>query len=316
MALLLAGCTGVQSALDPAGRDAEAMADLFTWMTAGSLVIWAGVVWLAIALPRRSALEEGGSARWLIIGGGVALPLVVLTILLVFGVGQLPRALAAGEPDQPAIEITGRQWWWRVRYVEAGHPPVELANEIRLPVGRRLDTRLTSDDVIHSFWVPSLAGKMDMIPGRVTRLALEPTRTGVFRGACAEFCGLSHARMNLMAVVLAEDEFGEWLRAQRQPARVPTDPAAVRGGQLFLTSGCPACHTIRGTEARGVLGPDLTHVGSRLTLAAGMMPVGVETLERWITATDQIKPGVHMPAFSALDDAAAGNLAAYLAQLQ
>ena len=314
--LLLTGCDGPQSALAPAGRDAERVADLFLWMSVAFAIVWAAVVALAVLVTRWPGLGDGRGARWLIIGGGVVLPVVVLTALLVFGVAALPGMLAAGEAGQPVIEITGRQWWWRVRYLEPGQPPVELANEIRLPVGRRLDTRLASDDVVHSFWVPALAGKMDMLPGRINHLALEPTRTGVFRGACAEFCGLSHARMHLHAVVVEAAEFESWLRAQRQPARPPADAVGTRGAEVFASRGCPACHTIRGTEAPGTLGPDLTHVGSRLAVAAGVLPMGADTLKQWITGTDTLKPGVHMPAFLAMDDAAATDLAAYLAQLQ
>jgi cytochrome c oxidase subunit II len=311
----IVGCAGAQSALAPAGRDAERLARMFMWMTAGSVVIWVAVIAVALWARHWSDVHAERSGRALILGGGVVFPLIVLTGLLLFGVADLPATLAPGH-DRITIEVTGRQWWWRVRYVEPGYEPVELANEIRLPVGRRIDTRLRSDDVIHSFWVPALTGKMDMIPGRTNRLALEATRTGVFRGACAEYCGLAHARMNLAAVVVQSGEFEQWLRAQRAPARPSTDPVAQRGAAEFMTRGCSVCHTIRGTTAVGRLGPDLTHVGSRLTLAAGLLENDREQLVRWITHTELLKPGVHMPTFASVPPPVVDALATYLSELQ
>ena len=160
---------------------------------------------------------------------------------------------------------------------------VELANEIRLPVGEPVEFQLESPDVIHSFWIPSLGGKIDMIPGRVNRLALEPTRTGIFRGVCAEYCGTSHALMSFYVVVLEQEDFAAWLAHQHAPAQPPAQPLAARGQELFLANGCGACHTVRGTPADGVVGPDLTHVGSRLSLGAGILPNepdGVPALDR------------------------------------
>jgi len=193
---------------------------------------------------------------------------------------------------------------------------VELANEIRLPVGERTEITLSSADVIHSFWVPALGGKIDMIPGRVTRMALEPTRTGTFRGACAEYCGLSHARMNLVAVVMERDAFDAWLDAQSDPVRPSDSPSAERGRELFLTNGCGACHTVRGTEADGRVGPDLTHLGSRHTVGAGLLALDEASLEQWIIRPDEFKPGVHMPSFGMLPPADVRDMAAWLAGLR
>jgi cytochrome c oxidase subunit 2 len=193
---------------------------------------------------------------------------------------------------------------------------VETANELRLPVGARVELQLSSPDVIHSFWVPSIAGKMDMIPGRLTRLALEPTQTGVFRGACAEYCGASHALMAFVVVVVEPGEFEAWLAAQALAAASPADPLAARGQQAFVAHGCTACHTIRGTEAAGAIGPDLTHVGSRLQIGAATLPNVPEALMRWIAQTDRIKPGVHMPAFRTLGPDDLSALAAYLLSLR
>jgi cytochrome c oxidase subunit 2 len=179
-----------------------------------------------------------------------------------------------------------------------------------------VELQLSSPDVIHSFWVPSIAGKMDMIPGRITRLALEPTRTGAFRGACAEYCGTSHALMAFDVVVAENAEFQGWLDAQAAPASIPADALATRGQRTFHANGCSACHTIRGTAAAGRIGPDLTHVASRASIGAATLPNQIEALMRWIRDTDQVKPGVHMPAFRALTSDELIGLAAYLRSLE
>ena len=193
---------------------------------------------------------------------------------------------------------------------------VELANEIRLPVGEPVEFELATRDVIHSFWIPSLGGKMDMIPGRTTRLRLEPTRTGVFRGTCAEFCGASHAYMSFAVVVMEKEEFAAWLAGQRAPARRGHEALAARGEALFQANGCGACHSVRGTSARGVIAPDLTHLGSRETLGAGVLPNEAAALERWIAHPSALKPGVRMPAFGMLPKDDLRALAAYLEALE
>jgi cytochrome c oxidase subunit 2 len=306
----------MQSALEPAGREAEQLAQLFIWMGTGAVVIWLAVIVLAIWAPRSQALNNRRGANLLIIGGGVVFPLVVLTSLLLLGLPSLRSLLSPSDNKAFAIEVIGNQWWWRVRYLREGEPPVELANELRLPVGVRINTVLRSTDVIHSFWVPSLTGKMDMIPGRVNQLALEPTRTGTFRGACAEFCGSSHALMNLLVVVLERNEFDAWLAAQAQPAAIPADVLGQQGERAFFARGCNTCHAVRGTIARGIVGPDLTHVGSRRTIAAGVLPAATAEFSRWIANTERIKPDAHMPAFDGLPDDELAALAAYLTQLK
>jgi cytochrome c oxidase subunit 2 len=179
-----------------------------------------------------------------------------------------------------------------------------------------VEFRLQSADVIHSFWIPSLAGKIDMIPGRATRLVVTPTRTGVFRGACAEYCGMSHALMAFDVVVEPQEAFDRWLAQQRASAVPPRDPRATRGQALFLAHGCAGCHTIRGTEARGVIGPDLTHVGGRLSLGAGILRNRPGEFAHWIARTDHAKPGVLMPAFGMLPSEDIDALAAYLDGLE
>jgi cytochrome c oxidase subunit 2 len=316
-ALWLAGCSGPQSALDPAGRGAERIAGLFWWMTAGGTVIWLVVVGLAVyALRVRPGPHDERKTTLLVIGGGAAFPTVVLAVLLSFGLAEMPGLLAPAPEGSLRIAVSGEQWWWRVRYQPPGGAPFELANEIRLPVGERVQFLLDSPDVIHSFWVPSLGGKMDMIPGRVTRLALEPTKTGTFRGACAEYCGGPHALMSFYVVVQEREEFARWLEHQRTPARPPAGALAARGRELFLANGCGACHTVRGIPADGVVGPDLTHVGSRVSLGAGILPNEPDDFLRWIARTDAVKPEVHMPAFGMLPPRELRALAAYLEGLE
>lgn len=315
--LWLAGCSGPQSALDPAGVGAERIASLFWWMAAGAILIWLAVIALAVyAGHLEPGPHEERKTTVLVIGGGAVFPTVVLAVLLSFGLAELPRLLAPAPPGSLEIAVSGEQWWWRVRYAPPGGAPFELANEIRLPVGEPVQLLLDSPDVIHSFWVPSLGGKMDMIPGRVTRLTLEPTKTGTFRGACAEYCGGPHALMNFYVVVVEREDFARWLAHQRTPARPPAGALAARGRELFLANGCGACHTVRGTPADGVVGPDLTHVGSRVSLGAGLLPNEPDHFRRWIARTDHVKPGVHMPAFGMLPPRDLQALAAFLEGLE
>jgi cytochrome c oxidase subunit 2 len=311
------GCSGVQSSLSPGGREAAWLASLFWWMAGGAALVWLATIVLAICCARlRGRYSVRLLRRVLIVGAGAIVPTVVLTVLLAYGLAMVPPLVARAPDGSLEVEVVGEQWWWRVRYLRRDGTAVDMANEIRLPLDEPVQFRLASDNVIHSFWIPSLAGKMDMIPGRVTHLSVRPTRTGTYRGVCAEYCGTSHALMAFSVEVMERSAFDRWLDEQAQPARQPGDGLARRGGELFLSNGCSACHTVRGTTARGVIGPDLTHVGSRLSLAAGILPNDREALERWIAGTGRIKPGVHMPQFGMLPTADVGALAAYLGALR
>ena len=340
---ILSGCEGRQSALAPAGKEAAEIAALFYWMAGAGLLIWAVVIGLAFYLMFIAPTEHNERrSKLLIIGGGVVVPTLLLTLLLVLGLPMLPRLVAEAPEDALVIEVEGLQWWWRVKYPDAqaldefsvpaeGRPirnasettlsrgeetAVETANEIYLPVGQPVQFYLTSGDVIHSFWIPSLGGKVDMVPGRRTRLRLTPTRTGTYRGACAEYCGGSHALMNFDVVVVEPEEFEAWLAEQRQPAVVPSDEWASRGEALFQPHGCGACHTIRGTPAAGRVGPDLTHVGSRTSLAAAALPNDREYFARWIYDPGAVKPEALMPHFRHLPPDEIEALAAYLEALK
>jgi cytochrome c oxidase subunit 2 len=292
-------------------------------MAATAVIVWVGVLVLAFYYARRPAGSPSRRRdRLLIVGGGVVLPAIVLTVLLVFSLAMLPRAVARAPEGSLQVRVVGEQWWWRVHYLRPGpgvsvsaretESVVTVANEIRLPVGEPAQFRLESDNVIHSFWIPSLAGKIDMIPGRTTWLTITPTETGVFRGACAEYCGTSHALMAFYTQVMDKNAFERWLEGQARPAAPPADSAAARGQELFHENGCGACHAVRGTPASGAIGPDLTHVGSRLSLGAGILPKKPDAFHRWIARTEDVKPGVHMPHFGMLPDDELRALSAYL----
>lgn len=312
-ATLATGCSGVQSALAPSGRDADRIATLFWWMTGGSFVVWIFVIALAVYYARRAnGTRNPRRDRTLIVGGGVVFPTVVLTALLVYGLAMIPETVARAPEGSLRVAVTGEQWWWRVKYIRPNGEEIVLANEIRLPVGEPAEFRLDSDNVIHSFWIPSLGGKMDMIPGRITYLTVRPTHTGIFRGACAEYCGTSHALMAFYVEVMEKAAFEQWLAHQATSAVAPAGLVAANGGELFVSNGCGACHTVRGSSARGQIGPDLTHVGGRLSVGAGILENRPDKFRDWLASTTHIKPGVHMPSFGMLPDADLQALAAYL----
>ncbi|MGR3322171.1 MAG: cytochrome c oxidase subunit II [Pseudooceanicola sp.] len=313
--LVLAGCGREQSSLNAAGQDAISITTLFWVMLAGAVVLWLLVNGAFYYMSRIAPGEfDTRYARHLLIGGGIVLPTVVLTALLVWGLSILPDPRRPG--DGLVVKVTGEQWWWRVEYwPEDAEEPVVTANEIRLPVGERTEFRLISDKVIHSFWIPALGGKMDMFPGRETMISLRPEKAGTFRGQCAEFCGASHAWMAFAAVAMQPDEFDAWLQAEAADAAAPADARAARGAEVFRSEGCGACHTIRGTRAVGQVGPDLTHVGSRLTLGAGRSDLTPERLSDWISHTEALKPEVKMPSYD-LDPEDLSALTHYLVGLK
>jgi cytochrome c oxidase subunit 2 len=316
-ATLLTGCSGIQSALAPSGRHAGRIAALFWWMTSVALLVWIFVVALALGYAFRGRGERNRRRdRWLIVGGGVAFPTVTLTLLLICGLAMIPATVERAPAGSLVVTVTGEQWWWRVRYSRADGSEAVLANEVRLPVNEPVQFMLQSDNVIHSFWIPPLAGKMDMIPGRVTYLTARPTATGIFRGVCAEYCGTSHALMAFYVEVMEKGAFEAWLQHQSAAAAPITDAAARRGSHIFFASGCAACHTVRGTPAAGQIGPDLTHVGSRLSIGAGTLANGPDQFLRWVARTEDVKPGVHMPAFGMLPHADLEALAAFLEALK
>ena len=317
MGVLCAGCDGPQSTLAPAGQGAEDIAQLFWWMLGGAVIVWVIVMAMAIyAICVQPGRHHERRVTTAIIGGGVVFPTVVLTGLLIYGLGLLSSLVTPAPPGSLTVHVTGAQYWWRVRYEGHDGQTVELANELRLPVGEPVEILLDADDVIHAFWVPSLGGKVDMIPGRQTRLKLEPTRVGTYRGQCAEFCGTSHALMSFWVVVTERAEFDAWLADEARPARSPKSASETQGQDVFLKSGCGACHAVRGTPADGVIGPDLTHVGSRVSLGAGILDNETADFRDWLVRPGDIKPEVHMPSFHMLPPGELDALAAYLESLK
>ena len=281
-----------QSAFAPAGTNALLIDELTTVMVAGSALITVFVLALVIFVMMRGRVETP-IGKW-VIGGGIVFPLVVLTALLAYGL-VIGNALSVEAPDDaPTIRVTGKRWWWEVRYPDAaGFDRVVSANEVHIPVGRTVRLLLDTDDVIHSFWVPPLAGKIDMIPGRVNHLVLRADRAGVYRGQCAEYCGAQHAFMALYVIAHEAGDYERWL--EREAAGAAQHADAARGRELFATAGCAGCHAVRGTPAAGRLGPDLTHVASRISIGAGMFDNNAATLAGWISNSQGMKPGNLMP---------------------
>jgi cytochrome c oxidase subunit II len=313
--LVLAGCTGPQSAFAPRGEEAERITILFWSMTiGGGLILLLVCVLTALAIfgtgRVRSWLGGEGVIRWL----GIAMPVVVLTVLFVSGL--LLMRVDGAAPGQLRIAISGEQWWWRVTYIDAQSNRFESANELHLPVGVPVTLELTSPDVIHGLWAPSLAGKLDMIPGRTNTMTVTASEPGITRGQCAEYCGGAHAFMSFHVVAHEPDDYQTWLADQAAPSVVPGDEALERGQALFLATGCGGCHAVRGTEADGGIGPDLTHLGSRHSLAAATLPNTPEAIAAFITNNQHIKPENRMPEYGIFTPEELADLSAYLGSLK
>ena len=300
---LLAACSTRQNALEPASIYARRVAHLgwLFFITCGVVYIIVIVLALVAAFRNRpngapdiTPNSERRTGR--IVTGGVAATLAILLVFLVasFVVGHDVGGVAPG--DALVIDVTGHQWWWEVRYEDSiPQRMATTANEVHIPVGRRVLLHLKSSDVIHSFWVPNLNGKRDLIPGHTTSLFLRADHAGTYRGQCAEFCGLQHAHMSMLVIAEPVDKFNAWLAHERQEAPPPADSIQMRGQNVFLTSSCVMCHAIAGSPAGAHLGPDLTHVAERRTIAAGTLPNHKGSLAGWIVNAQSIKPGALMP---------------------
>jgi len=324
--LFLAGCSGVQSTLNPAGDQAQSAAsllNLMTWVCGGMYLLVIGFLGASIWRARARLTSETAPQvhpadtalhRGLIFWG--ALILVGLTVLILASF-LVDRSLAGARAREAlVVRVTGHQWWWRLQYKDPVTGAwIETANELHLPAGRTTRIELGSADVIHSFWVPNVAGKMDVVPGRINVIDVTPRREGWFRGQCAEFCGTQHAHMAFDVKVDSPAAFDAWLAGQARPAAMPADSAAQRGMAIVTTGPCAACHVVRGTAAGGRAGPDLTHIGSRRSIAAGTLPLSRGALQGWIAQPKAIKPGTLMPAV-ALEPADADATARYLESLK
>jgi cytochrome c oxidase subunit II len=303
-ALPVGACGGWQSALDPHASQSEQIRQiLFVFLVVAAAVWIAVLVALFLGLLRRKRIADQPldlhqpferRAGRIILFLGVATTVVVLALSIISYGGQ--RAVFAKGSNQLSLKVIGHQWWWEVRYqADSPHLSFVTANEIRVPVGEPVKVELESADVIHSFWVPSLTGKMDLITGQQNAIEFSANRAGVYRGQCAEFCGLQHAHMAFTVLALPPDEFRRWRDHENQSASKPVDALGKTGEEVFRSRGCALCHTVRGTLAGGQLGPDLTHVGSRTTIAAGTLPFSPATLAAWIADPQHIKPGNLMP---------------------
>jgi cytochrome c oxidase subunit 2 len=309
-----------QSSVHPASHAAHEIATLWWVMMAASWIGFAVVVFLlSLGWWRRNRpnLPFGGGDRaataW-IVGLGVGVPIVLLSALFVWADLFVINSTAAPKrgTTRLTVDVIGHQWWWEARYPGSA---VVTANEIHIPVGTRVRAVVTTDDVIHSFWVPELNRKIDMIPGRRSSILLDAQRAGVYRGQCAEFCGLQHANMSFLVYADPPARFRAWLAAQQKPAAKPSAGPAQKGEQVFMSEPCAECHQIRGTSADGQVGPDLTHVASRSTLAAVTIPNTPDELARWITDTQHVKPGNRMPEVP-LSDSELRAIVAYLRTLR
>ena len=302
--------------LQAAGPVAQSIASLSWLLFIGGGVIFAGVMLLLAWALRRA--DDGSPARvrlW-ILGGGVLFPGVVLAALFAYVTPMTPVRQAA-PPDALLVSVTGRMWWWEIRYpAGAGGQEIVTANEIHIPVGRAVAISLASDDVIHSFWIPALAGKVDMVPGQRHQLLLSAQRAGTFRGQCAEFCGEQHAKMALHVVALPPQEFERWRQAQLRSAPAELTAQQAHGRDAFLANRCNACHTVRGVAETSRLGPDLTHVGSRLHLGAGTLANSPAAAAQWVAHVQQLKPGARMPSYERLDGATLTALGDWLGSLR
>jgi cytochrome c oxidase subunit 2 len=315
---------GNQSVLSPAGVQASSIHHLWTFMLWVSMGVFVVVLTYLFLSVRRGIGKKSGQissstpervlARAVGIGIGTTVLLLVGLLVASVWAGRAIGSLHAS--SALTIEVIGHQWWWEIQYDDAvASRRVITANEFHIPTNRPVVLKVTSRDVIHSFWVPNLQGKRDLIPGYTTALWIQADRPGVFRGQCAEFCGLQHAHMAIDVIAESDADFERWLDAMREPARDPLDGAVRRGRDVFMQARCAGCHTVRGTVAAAQVAPDLTHVATRSSLGAGTLANTREHLAAWIRDSQSVKPGNQMPpnAFSP-DDLEA--LVAYLESLR
>lgn len=318
LVMLFAGCTGpsTQSSVDPMGPQAQHLSRLWWFFCYTLSAIFVIVIILLLIATFKGWRRRGvvgqeladrpetepdpareRTLRNVVIGATLLSTLILFVYLVVSMITG--RAISSPLHDEKllTIEVTGHQWWWEVRYRNANASQMfTTANEIHVPVGQRVLLRMSAADVIHSFWVPNLMGKKDLIPGKYSTLMFQADRPGTYRGQCAEYCGLQHAHMALIVVAEAPEQFEAWREAQLRPAVEPaSDTAQARGRDVFLSSPCIMCHTIRGTQAGSNVGPDLTHIASRQTIAAGTLANSRGQLAGWIVDSQSIKPGNRMP---------------------
>jgi len=300
LAVALNACEGSQAALNPAGPQAERIAGLSWFMIVSLSIVYVIVLAVLFIGPYRrrdaSGMTEARLVRWVSIGVAITIGYLVLLMVLDVSVGRGLSSMSEDE-DPLIVDVIGHQWWWEIVYpAQDPSRTITTANELHIPVGRTIRIRTRSVDVIHSLWIPRLHGKRDLIPDHPSVFHLRADEPGIFRGQCAEFCGLQHAHMSLLVVAQPEAEFRAWQAAQMRPAEEPADSIRRLGMQTFLNGTCPMCHAIAGTSAAARAGPDLTHFGSRRTIGAATIENNRGNLGGWIIDPHHIKPGVNMPA--------------------
>lgn len=293
----------MHSVFNPHSPQGRAVATLWWAMFGVGSAVWISVIALMLAAlvrrgrsaePAKTGVEPPSARRAFV--GWIAVAGVILSTFLVYDFA-LDRSLVKRAVPALTIVVTGHQWWWQVEY-EDSIPSRRLitANEIHVPAGQLIRFKLRAADVIHSFWAPTLAGKRDLIPGYESSLSFRADTAGIYRGQCAEFCGLQHAQMAFYVVAQSPADFEAWRAATSAPSPPPTDPLASFGKSVFMSSGCALCHAIGGTDAWGTVGPTLSHIAARSTLAAGTLPNTRANLLAWIANPAAIKPGTHMPS--------------------
>jgi len=313
--VIIAGCDSRQSAFAGLGPVSSRIT-LLIW------IMFIGAALITLLICALMMISISGPAGWRqkltskksIVLGGIVFPTVTLTVLLIYGFWVLKAGETLTQAENPVrISVVGEQWWWRVIYRHDDGRTTESANELRIPTGRPIEIELTTADVIHSFWIPAYAGKVDMIPGRTNVLHFIADKPGIVSGQCAEYCGGAHALMSFYTVAMTPSDYEAWLVKERANARPAPDR---QGEQVFLSSGCGGCHTVRGTPANGKIGPDLTHVGGRQSLGAGILPNTTESFTKWITQHKTIKPENLMPPFNIFSESELQSLSAYLNSLE
>ena len=325
LAILPGGCAGAQNALGGEGAEGSNFIQLFTIFMIVCAVMYALITaGLLVALWRQRKPLTVEDRRHHETSPVIRPALIGWTALVVAGLSALTvasfftdRSNAANSASSKLrLTVTANQWWWDVEYHSAdASRTVRTANEIHLPVGVPAEVTLKSSDVIHSLWIPNLAGKQDLIPGRVTDIQLLPRKTGLFRGQCAEFCGIQHTLMALDVTVESKADFQRWYEAQLKPAPPPATPQQLAGYRYFTTRECSSCHNIGGTPASGQIAPDLTHFASRRSIAAGTLPMSRANLDRWVADPQSVKRGSHMPNVG-LNNSETNALVSYLESLK
>ncbi|HEX6573628.1 MAG TPA: cytochrome c oxidase subunit II [Gemmatimonadaceae bacterium] len=321
VAIAASGCVlGNESALNPGGPQSGRISTLAWYMFITAAIVWILVVIAVLYAARRGHRRDVADnsdemnerlKKPVIIAASIAALVLVGTLVYSVSTGE---ALASLPRDKALrIEITGKQWWWLAEYADpVSGNQVITANEIHIPVGEPVQIVGTSPDVIHSFWVPGLTGKKDLVPGHATALWLQADKPGIYRGQCAEFCGHQHAKMGILVLAESRPQFEAWYKSQLQPAAPPSDSMSRAGEQVFMSKGCPLCHTVGGTRALGTIGPPLTHIGSSYTIAAGTLKNTRGNMAGWVVDPQRIKPGVRMPP----NDLSGSELQALLSYLE